>query len=52
MADYRTVKVSMWAQDEWFMDQDTEGKLPDVPVHQLAYVGCWYLQVAHAYHHF
>ena len=27
MADYRTVKVSMWAQDEWFMDQDTEGKL-------------------------
>ena len=27
MADYRTVKVSMWAQDEWFMDLPIDGKL-------------------------
>lgn len=27
MAEYRTVKVSMWAQDEWFMDLDAESKL-------------------------
>ena len=27
MADFRTVKTSMWAQDEWFMDLPTDGKL-------------------------
>lgn len=27
MADYRTVKTSMWAQDEWFMDLPIDGKL-------------------------
>lgn len=27
MADYRSVKCAMWAQDEWFMDLDTDAKL-------------------------
>ena len=27
MADFRTVKTSMWAQDEWFMDLPIDGKL-------------------------
>ena len=27
MADYRVVKVSMWSQDEWFMDLPADGKL-------------------------
>jgi hypothetical protein len=27
MADYRSVKVEMWAQDEWFMDLPTDAKL-------------------------
>lgn len=27
MADYRTVKTAMWAQDEWFMDLPIDAKL-------------------------
>ena len=27
MADYRTIPTSIWRQDEWFMDQPTEGRL-------------------------
>jgi hypothetical protein len=27
MADYRSVKVSMWAQDEWFMELQPDAKL-------------------------